>query len=842
MLRSLAVALLLASPLYAAPRATPASETAAHKGEALRKTGKYAEARKLLEEALVREPDALHARLELGRIYRLTGEVDREKKIWNQFFDDYEANSLDKKSARDLTYVALAAQYLESWKDANDTFRDAVDADPKGKDGARANLAWAALFLEKYDAGHAEQSIEEALKILPDDAEAHALYARVKMEQGYDIVGAEKEIALALKKDPRETDALGVRAEIALFDEDYAEALRRCQAVLAINPEDLRARTVAAAARLLSDDRAGFEAERDRVLKTNPRASAFFRDVAEYLVKEHRYEEADTLDEQAIKVNPRDWVALANLGSNLLRLGDDKRGLAELQRAWKGDPFNVRTYNLLNLFEDVIPKGYTLVESKPFRFRVANDEKKILEQYVRPMVEREWKELCKRYGFTPQNPVTLEMYTDPNHYAVRTVGLPGLEALGVTFGRVITAMSPSMGRFNWGMTLWHEVGHVFSIQLSKSRVPRWFTEGLSEWETAHERPEWTRRTHAELYRALKEDQLRSVAELNGAFTHARDIAHMVVAYHQSAEEVAFLIRLRGFDKAVEALKLFAAGKDTRAVIPAVTGLSLEKYDAEFRADLTARLQPYEGTFEVTSTDISDVEGLEQRLKQNPNDLRAKGLYALALVKAHRRDEAKKLIDSVDLTKPTTDRQRREILLAGAQLAMQDKEWSIAKTLFGGLLTIGGDGYDARIGLGKIAVAEKNEAEAMKNFELAKKMDPERAEPYVELGKLWLSTREDDALKELEAAARLDCMDASIPKLLVEKLAKKARWQKLVEVAPLALYTDPFDAKVHLHLARAHAELGHNAEALREVDAGEACKPDEKTARELTAVEQRAGRI
>ena len=33
------------------------------------------------------------------------------------------------------------------------------------------------------------------------------------------------------------------------------------------------------------------------------------------------------------------------------------------------------------------------------------------------------------------------------------------------------------------MTLWHELGHVFPIQMSKNHVPRWFTEGLTEYET-----------------------------------------------------------------------------------------------------------------------------------------------------------------------------------------------------------------------------------------------------------------------------------------------------------------------------------------------------------------------
>jgi tetratricopeptide (TPR) repeat protein len=818
-------------------------EKAALEGEALRKSGRYAEALRVLEPA-ANVDEAHHARLELGLTYRLMGEPQKAKAIWNRFFDDYETNNLDKKSARQLTYVAIAAKNLNSIKDANDLFREAVDADPKGKEGARANVEWAALFLDKYDAGHAEQSLDEALKVTPDDAEAHYLMARVKLEQGYDVPAAEKELALALKKDPKHAGALAQKAELLVDAEDYEGALKACQAVWAVNPEDLRAHTVAAAAHLLLEDQAGYQRERERVLKVNPTASQFFHGVAEMLVKEHRYPEANELEKQAIALDPKDYVAQAALGSNLLRLGEDQAGVEALGRAWDGDHYNVRTYNLLNLFEKVIPHDYTMIEGKPFRFRVATKEKPILERYVKPMVEREWKELTKRYGFVPDGPVTMELYEKPEHYAVRTVGLPGLEALGVTFGKVITAQSPSLARFNWGMALWHEVGHVFSIQLSRSRVPRWFTEGLAEWETQNQRPEWTRRTHAELYHGLAEGKLLPIVQLNAGFTRARDVSHIVIAYHQAAEEVAFLIRRWGFPKAVEALKLYAQGKSTREVIPAVTGLACDAYDRAFQEDLRARLKPYEGTFFVRNSDYSDVDGLRDQLKAAPNDLRVKGLLALGLVRARQGEEAQKLIGD-DVLKRADAQQQREIILAGAELAAARKDWPLAKKLYAGLAAQpGGDGYDARFGLLRVAAAQNDLPEAEKQAQLAKGMDPDLSDPYEVLAKLYLKTpgREESAVDELEQAAKLDCMDPSVPKLLVEKHAAKARWAKVAEWAQLALYTDPFDAATHLRYARALIELGRARESLGEIDAALACEHDEAQKKEAAELEQKAGRI
>ena len=74
----------------------------------------------------------------------------------------------------------------------------------------------------------------------------------------------------------------------------------------------------------------------------------------------------------------------------------------------------------------------------------------------------------------------VEVYPDHEDFAVRTLGMPGLGALGVTFGYSIAMDSPSgrkPGSFHWASTLWHEMSHVFTLTTTKHRVPRWFTEG-----------------------------------------------------------------------------------------------------------------------------------------------------------------------------------------------------------------------------------------------------------------------------------------------------------------------------------------------------------------------------
>ena len=82
-------------------------------------------------------------------------------------------------------------------------------------------------------------------------------------------------------------------------------------------------------------------------------------------------------------------------------------------------------------------------------------------------------------------PVQVEVYPDHEDFAVRTMGMPGLGALGVTFGEVVAMDSPSgaqPGYFHWASTLWHEMSHVFILTATNHRVPRWFTEGLAVHE------------------------------------------------------------------------------------------------------------------------------------------------------------------------------------------------------------------------------------------------------------------------------------------------------------------------------------------------------------------------
>ena len=69
------------------------------------------------------------------------------------------------------------------------------------------------------------------------------------------------------------------------------------------------------------------------------------------------------------------------------------------------------------------------------------------------------------------------------------------------------------GTFSWQATLWHELTHVVTLQLSNQRVPRWLTEGISVYEEGKARPEWGREMEVPFAIALER---RADAEAQGS--------------------------------------------------------------------------------------------------------------------------------------------------------------------------------------------------------------------------------------------------------------------------------------------------------------------------------------
>jgi tetratricopeptide (TPR) repeat protein len=787
-----------------------AAEARMFLAEVLRERGKLPEAKKELEPIVQTQPDRMRARYLLALVYADLGDP-RHTQVWQGIKDELDPGKINIEEVEPLQlfYLAESARYTSEFQFANDVYRETVDRAPGLHE---VNVAWGHLFLEKYAPADAQESFDEVLKRNPRHPDAHAGMAAVKLEASYDLAGATSHIGQALAVNPRHVPALLLRAGIEIDRNQWDKAKATVSQVFAVNPHNLEGHSLMATVHWLRDDTAGYQAIKKKVLSSNPTYARFFHIVARSAVREHRYREAIELEKEAVAVQPDYYEAMEAIGTGYLRLGLEKEGLEWLRRAWKGDEYNLRTKNTLDLFEDWIPKEYVFASSKNFKIRYHKDERAVYRRYLEPLLEQAFGDMSRRYGFRPKTPVVLELFQNADHYSVRTIGLPNLNALGVCFGQVITAMSPSVGDINWAMVLWHELGHVFAIQLSNSRVPRWFTEGLSEYETVLARPEWRRENDADVWAAMQDGTLPSLAELNYGFMKP-NMQEVVVAYHTSSLAVEYLAQTYGFNKIVAALKLFGQGLETPEVLEKMSGKRLAVLDGDFRAWLEARFAPYQGTFHLPGN-LGKLSALSRAAAAAPKSAEAQARLALGQFYEGQAPRARAAAEKA----LALYADQHLALYVLAELDLREGDTASAKKRYESLIETGADNFDLRVRLGQVEINRGDFDRAIRHLCTAKVLDPERAYPYQVLADLYQRQgKKEEALRELETYVMIEQMQLGYVMKLVDGYAGLNKWDKVRSFGELALEISLADADLFVTLGKAYLETAAPDRALYSYD-------------------------
>lgn len=220
----------------------------------------------------------------------------------------------------------------------------------------------------------------------------------------------------------------------------------------------------------------------------------------------------------------------------------------------------------------------------------------------------------KKYKLKLTKPVTVEVYPDHDDFAVRALGMPGMGALGVTFtaksfGGAIAMDSPSgrrPGDFHWASTLWHEMSHVFTLTLTDSHVPRWFTEGIAVHEETAVSPEWGDRMIPNVLMAIKNKQLLPISDLDRGFIHPRAPAQVMVSYYQAGRICDFITEKWGWDTILAMLQDYANNVDTPTVIRKELKLEPAEFDKQFLAMVEAETKKSVQSFPEWTDDVKTI--------------------------------------------------------------------------------------------------------------------------------------------------------------------------------------------------------------------------------------------
>lgn len=466
---------------------------------------------------------------------------------------------------------------LEEWEQANERFRAATQP---ASSKPIYKVRWGMLLHERFNDNDAADLFREALARDPANAEAYVGLALVSAD-GFDGKAMEY-AATAIQLDPKLAEAYELKANLELQNDDRVAAATDADKAMALEGDALDAMAVHAALELIADRPP--DAWFAKIAAINANYGKGYAEVAHHLELHYRYEDAAVYYRKATEADPRLWSAHSALGVELMRLGNDADSLKELELSYNNGYRDAATVNSLRLLDSY--KNFEIFRDETTVLKLNKSEAELLRPYFETELHTILATYTAKYHMQLPGPVQLEVYPDHDDFAVRTLGMPGLGALGVTFGRVVAMDSPSgrkPGDFNWGATLWHEMSHVFVITATQGRVPRWFTEGLAVHEEGERSSEWSDRITPDVLVAIRDRKLVPVANLDRSFVFPEYPGQVSVSYFQAGSICDFIKARWGEGKLLDMVHSFAQRQTTTQSIQSDLGLAPEEFDKQYLA-------------------------------------------------------------------------------------------------------------------------------------------------------------------------------------------------------------------------------------------------------------------
>jgi len=387
--------------------------------------------------------------------------------------------------------------------------------------------------------------------------------------------------------------------------------------------------------------------------------------------------------------------------------------------------------------------------------RLHKKEAELLHPYFEAEMLRALNTYDKKYGYKLDRPVQVEVYPDHEDFAVRTMGMPGLGALDVTFGYVVAMDSPSgrpPGTFHWASTMWHELSHVYVLNMTNFRVPRWFTEGLAVHEETAASPEWGDRLDPHVIIAIKDKKLLPVAELDRGFVRPTYPAQVVVSYFEAGRMCDYIDREWGWPKLLAMIHDFAGGASTPEVIEKELGVKPEQFDKGFLTDLDAS----------TKKTVDGFDDWRKGLKKVADAYKAQDYDAVIHDGSAIRDLYPDFVEAGNVYQ----------ILADAYVAKGDKRAAIGE--LERYSKVGGRSPDTLKQLATLLEEAGNRKEAAAVLDRLNYIEPIDEDLHRRLGDLWLSLgNTEGAIREYQAVLAKSPTDPAVSHFNLAKAYRAA---------------------------------------------------------------------
>ncbi len=440
------------------------------------------------------------------------------------------------------------------------------------------------LFAARFNRGEAVKLITQAMKL--DEGNPQGMLAMAKLlSKGFDPKAAELAKAAA-EADPGLLEARELLAQLALENTEPVKAGEEARKALAINPKSLNAMATLGTIELLQNQPTD---QFDKILAINPSYGEAWYWAGHHFVLNRRYEEAIALYKKAVALSPSLWEAHEQLGINLMRTGKADDARRELETAYNAGYHSNEVVNSLRLMDSY--KDFVSYKFEGGEVRLNKKEAAILAPYFEEEVRKARASYEAKYKTHLEVPLEVEVYPNHEDFAVRTMGMPGLGATGVSFGPVVAMDSPSArkpGEYHWASTLWHELSHSYILVATKFLTPRWFTEGVSVHEETMASPEWGDPPDPSTLMALRDKKFLPISNLDQGFIRPKEPMQIQLSYFQAGQTIDWIVQTYGQDAINRMVKAFAKRKTTVEAITEELKLTPEEFDTKVNAFMNER--------------------------------------------------------------------------------------------------------------------------------------------------------------------------------------------------------------------------------------------------------------
>ena len=535
--------------------------------------------------------EAVEAASRLGRLELRLGERESGLDRLDRVLDAYNTAPESAFTPRGLVAVGAAAARLGF--DSPGLFRDALRvfdaAAARDPDDPEPRLAAGELLLSKFNSADAHDSFGAVLERNPQHPDALFGLARLPaaarpaLPEG---VPPPDPLETLLEVNPVHPRARALEVQRLLEAGRHEEAADRARDAAQSLPSSPEILTALGAVHFVAADRPALAETEAAFAAAWPGDPAFHLGIAEAAERQRLYQESARRAETALALAPGSAAAARLLGLNQLRLGDMEAGGATLEAAFDRDPFDALVKNNLDLLDEL--DTFPIRDDGALEVVLPADEAELLGPYAAGIAGEALETFRNRYGTAPDGTIRIEIYDRSADFSVRTVGIPGIGAHGVCFGHVIAMESPSAREadaYHWASTLWHELAHTIHMTRTGNRVPRWFTEGLSVLE---ERRRFGDGAPFAFYRALREERLLDVGNLDEGFIRPSWPGQVGVSYFHASLVLETLEDLHGFDAVLGILDGFGRGLDFSEALAEVAGTTPEELDAAADAVIEER--------------------------------------------------------------------------------------------------------------------------------------------------------------------------------------------------------------------------------------------------------------